>query len=135
MSLPKSNRQARYLTGEEILYIHHQIIEKVGGSHGVRDMNLFLSTAERPKSAVFGEEQFPTVFLKAATYLESFAAYQIFVDGNKRTGLASVARFLFINGFKLTASNQEAEQFVMKVASKQVALPEIASWLEHHSKS
>lgn len=135
MPLPRSNASPRYLTGEEILYIHHQIIEKVGGSHGVRDTDLFLSTIERPKTAVFGEEQFPTIFLKAAMYLESFAQYQMFVDGNKRTGWASSVRFLFLNGIELTVSNQEVEQFVMKVAHQQAALPEIANWLEHYAKT
>jgi len=124
----------QYLSGEEILYIHHQIIETVGGSHGVRDMNLFLSTVERPQSNIFGEEQFPTVFAKAGAYLENFAQYQMFVDGNKRTGLATAARFLFINNFVFTATNKEVEEFVMKVATKEVELVEIAEWLERHSK-
>lgn len=124
----------RYLTGEEVLYIHHQIIELVGGSHGVRDMNLFLSTIERPQTAVFGEEQFPTLFDKAATYLENFSQYQLFVDGNKRTGLAAATRFLYVNGFELTADNKEAERFVMTVATKKVDFSDITNWLEAHSQ-
>lgn len=124
----------RYLTGEEILYIHHQIIEKVGGSHGVRDMNLFLSTIERPQSAVFGEDQFPTIFLKAATYLEGFTQYQIFIDGNKRTAFASVIRFLFVNDYLLTVDNKEVEIFVMKVSNKEVDIQQIATWLEKYSQ-
>ncbi|MCR4277425.1 MAG: type II toxin-antitoxin system death-on-curing family toxin [Candidatus Berkelbacteria bacterium] len=133
MPSPRSNDLPRYLTGEEVLYIHYQIIEHVGGSHGVRDMNLFLSTIERPQSAVFGEEQFSTIFEKAAVYLDSFARHQIFVDGNKRTAFTSAARFLFLNGFEFEANNEEAEMFVMAVANKKVAFDEIANWLEERS--
>lgn len=129
----KSSRPPRYLAGEEVLYIHHQIIEQVGGSHGVRDMNLFLSTIERPQSAVFGEEQFPTIHEKAAVYLDSFARHQIFVDGNKRTAFVSASRFLFLNGFSTAATSKEVEQFVMQVANKKVSFSEISDWLKQHT--
>ncbi len=32
--------EVAYPTIEEVLYIHEQVVEKFGGSHGVRDMNL-----------------------------------------------------------------------------------------------
>lgn len=125
----------RYLTGEEILYLHYQIIEQTTGTHGVRDTNLFLSTIERPKTVAFGEEQFVTIFEKAAVYLESFASYQIFVDGNKRTALAGTVRFLYANDVIFNAPNEEVEIFVMRAARKEVSLQEIAAWLKDNSRT
>ena len=38
-----------YLTGEEILVIHSEIIDQTGGSHGIRDIGLLQSIVEKPK--------------------------------------------------------------------------------------
>ena len=124
----------RYLTGEEILIIHSEIIDKTGGSHGIRDTGLLLSIIERPKTAFDGEELYKGIFIKAAVYLESLARYHIFIDGNKRIGLAASGRFLFLNGFELTATNEEAENFVLGVVVKKLDLETIAAWFKKYSK-
>jgi hypothetical protein len=41
--------EVRYLTVAEVLYIHKQVIDEFGGSHGVRDMNLVESPVQPPK--------------------------------------------------------------------------------------
>src|SRR2546421_11104475 len=100
----------RYLTAEEILAIHDRLIEQIGGSLGVREENLLRSIAERPKASFGGVEQFPTVFLKAAAYLEAVATYHVFVDGNKRTAAMVAEVFLRANGFEIAVfSIEEAE--------------------------
>jgi len=45
--------KVKYLTVEEVLYIHKQVVEEFGGSHGVRDMNLVESAVHR-SAASFG---------------------------------------------------------------------------------
>lgn len=124
----------RYLTGEEILIIHSEIIDKTGGSHGIRDTGLLLSIIEKPRATFGGEELYKGIFIKAAAYLESLAKYHIFIDGNKRIGLAASARFLFLNGFELTATNEEAENFVLDVVVKKLDLEIIAVWFKKHSE-
>lgn len=47
--------EVAYLAAKEVLYIHEQVIEAFGGSHGVRDMNLVESAVHRP-SASFAEK-------------------------------------------------------------------------------
>ena len=74
----------RYVTGEEILAIHSDIIDETGGIHGVRDTGLFLSIIEQPKMTVFGKSAYPTIFHIAGKYLESSLNIK-FLDGNKRT--------------------------------------------------
>ena len=124
----------KYLEAEEILALHSEIIDQTGGLHGVRDINLFLSIIEKPKSRFGGKDLYIGVFKKAAVYLESVIQYHVFLDGNKRTGAVSAARFLFTNGYELIATNKELEDFVLRVAIIKLDLETIASWLKKHSK-
>jgi death-on-curing protein len=54
------------------------------------------------------------------------------IDGNNRTAIAAAAIYLQINGFRLIATNQEVEIFVLSVARGEKEVPGIASWLEYH---
>ena len=72
--------------------------------------------------------------MKAAAYLESVATYHVFVDGNKRTAITMAGVFLHINGYELDLPIDEAEQFILAAAQKQISLIEIATWLEKNSK-
>ncbi|MCH7605210.1 type II toxin-antitoxin system death-on-curing family toxin [Patescibacteria group bacterium] len=123
-----------YVGAQDILVLHARIIAKTGGREGIRDIHLLASLVERPKASFGGKEMFRTVLEKAAVYLESLAKYYVFVDGNKRTALAASARFLFINGYKLTASNTEAENFVLRVAAEKFEIEEIIEWFKKYSK-
>ena len=124
----------KYLSGEDILVIHSEIIDSTGGAHGLRDVNLFLSIIERPKFSSGGRDMHPDVFAKAAVYLEALARYHVFVDGNKRTALATAARFLFLNGYELSASNEEAENFMLRVVEEKLSSENIARWLRKNAK-
>lgn len=123
------------MSAEEILALHDLLIEQIGGSFGVREENLLRSIAERPKAAFGGVEQFSTVFLKAAAYLEAIATYHVFVDGNKRTSAMVAETFLRANGYEIAVFDIiEAESFILSAAQKQKKLEEIAAWLEQNSR-
>ena len=124
----------QYLTAEEIVAIHDRVLEETPGSFGVRDENLLRSIAEKPRASFGGAEQFPTLFLKAAVYLESLATYHVFVDGNKRTAITVVGVFLHINAYELELDIEKTEEFILAAAQKQISLTEIAEWLEKHAK-
>jgi len=123
-----------YIDGEELLAIHIRIIERTGGSQGVRDANLLKSIFERPKMAFGGEELYLGVWNKAAVYFEGIAKFHVFVDGNKRTALVTTMRFLRLNGYELKITNRLAETFVLSIISKKLDIPTIAAWLKKHSK-
>lgn len=124
----------KYLTGDEILAIHSEIIDATGGAHGVRDAGLFVSIIEKPKARFGGKELYKGIFMKTAVYLEAFVNYHVFIDGNKRTGIAAAARFLFLNGLELKATNNEVERFVLKVTTSKLKLNTISFWFKKHSK-
>lgn len=82
------------------------MIDKTGGSHGVRDLGLLESAVMRPKATFGGEELYSDVFSKAAALMHSLIRNHPFVDGNKRTGIAAAGLFLAQNGVQLTGKKR-----------------------------
>ncbi len=124
----------KYFSLEEVLLLHFKIIEDFGGSHGVRDEGRLQSVVASPGQEVFGEALYATLYEKAAVYLRNIIADYPFVDGNKRTAVTMAVIFLQRNGFKLTASPKELEDFAVQVAVEHLDVPVIAAWLKSQSK-
>jgi len=125
--------QVIYLTAEEILRLHHQIIEDFGGGHGVRDENRLKSLVDAPKQHVFGNEQYPDVYKKAAVYLRNIIGDHFFTDANKRTAVTVCGIFLMRNGHELIADPIELETFTINVAIAHLSIEEIVNWLSAHT--
>jgi len=123
-----------YLTLEEILRLHFQVIEDYGGSHGVRDDERLKSVVLAPRQEVFGVEQYPDVHEKAAVYMFNIIGDHAFADGNKRSGVTVAGVFLLRNGVHLTANPKELEDFAVQVAVERLDVPVIAAWLWAHSR-
>ena len=124
----------KYLRVEQVLFIHARIIAETGGEHGVIDLGLLESAVGRPQGIFDGIELYPDLFSKAAALLQSLVGNHAFLDGNKRTAIASVGLYLSANGYELTASNRELESFVLRCAQGSETLQEIARWLRDNSE-
>ncbi|HEU0266593.1 MAG TPA: type II toxin-antitoxin system death-on-curing family toxin [Candidatus Saccharimonadaceae bacterium] len=123
----------KYLSLEEILRLHFTLIEDFGGLHGVRSEVRLLSVVETPRQELFGEEQYPTIYAKAAVYLRNIIGDHPFSDGNKRTGVLVAGVFLLRNDVRLTATPRELEDFAVAVATEHLEVGVIATWLATHS--
>lgn len=121
-----------YLTLEQVLIIHTDQIERYGGSHGLRDLGLLESAIYRPQSTFGGEELYPTIFDKSASLTQSLLLNHAFVDGNKRTAVASLLMFLKINRQNLVCSEDELINFALWVENKKPTIEEVAMWVEKH---
>jgi death-on-curing protein len=119
---------------EQLLKLHDLSINFYGGSTGVRDMNLLESAIARPFQTFAGQDLYSTVFDKTAAIIESVIKNHPFVDGNKRTGFLAAFVFLKQNNISLTASESEAYEFVIKIASSQISFEEIVNWLQQNSQ-
>ncbi len=124
----------KYLTAEQVLFLHARLIDETGGSHGVRDIGMLLSAVGRPSASFAGQDLYPDVFTKAAALMESLVKNHPFVDGNKRTGIATAGLFLLQNGYRLTATNNELEGLTLAVARSETTPDQIASWCRDHCK-
>lgn len=122
-----------FLTIEELLFLHFKIIEDFGGSHGVRDEGRLESAIAAPGQEVFGKALYPTAFDKSAVYIRAIIGDHPFADGNKRTAITAGVIFLQRNGYALTASPKELEDFAVQVAVEHYDIPHIAAWLKAHS--
>ena len=122
----------KYLSAEQILFIHARLIDETGGAHGVRDIGLLQSAAARPQATFGGNELYPDIFSKAAALMESLAKNHPFLDGNKRTAATSTGIFLGINGFRLEASQKELVRFALDMAVGKLPSEEALVWLKNH---
>jgi death-on-curing protein len=124
----------KYLTPEQVLFIHARVISETGGLHGIRDLSMLESAVGRPQASYGGRDLYESIYKKAAALLHSLINDHPFVDGNKRTGFVSAGMFLQINGYPLKVKNKTAENFTLAIAIKKVELAEIEIWLERHCK-
>lgn len=123
-----------YLTLEQILFIHDQVIEETGGAFGLRDLGALHAAVERPKASFGDTEAYSDLFAKAAALLESLCNNHPFLDGNKRTAYVATGLFLELNGLELVASRRAAEPLMLKVAQGRVSLQQSRAWLKKHTR-
>ena len=118
------NRRALLLLHGESLVLH-------GGAQGIRDEGLLDSALSRPENlAAYGQ---PDVFDCAAAYAFGLAKNPPFIDGNKRTGFLGAGMFLRLNGYRLTASQQDATLTMLALAASELSEADYADWLRQHS--
>ena len=98
-----------YLTLDEVLYIHAELIHAFGGADGVRDLGLLESALLRPQTGYYSD-----LIEEAAALWESLAMNHAFVDGNKRVAYAATELFLGLNGLEVTAADASTEAFIYR---------------------
>ena len=119
---------------EEVLVYHDQAIDLFGGSKGLRDYGSLDSALKRAWQTFASEDLYPSCFEKAAAVLESIILNHPFIDGNKRTGFILCEALLETNGYTITAETDNIYDFVVAVASGQIAFEAIVQWLKENSK-
>jgi death-on-curing protein len=84
--------EPKWITRQQVEFIHEAVIEMGGGANGLRDTALLESALSRPKNQhAYGETD---TFELAASYAEAISRNHAFVDGNKRTAFYAAADFL-----------------------------------------
>jgi death-on-curing protein len=122
----------RYLTVADVVRLHRKAIQQSGGSAGVRDAGALESAVAQPRAAFGGEVLYPTLVEKAAALAFSLVMNHPFVDGNKRAGHAALETMLVLNGHELDADVDEAEAFMLRLASGEVSRAAFLQWLRQH---
>ncbi|MBL8135061.1 MAG: type II toxin-antitoxin system death-on-curing family toxin [Acidobacteria bacterium] len=125
----------RYLTLGEVVALHRALVAASGGADGLRDFGALESALAQPKATFDGRDLYPTAIEKASALAYSLTMNHPFVDGNKRIAHASMAVFLELNGFALSATVDEQEQLMLKLAAGQVSRVELSTWLESHVRA
>jgi death on curing protein len=120
----------RYLTVDEIIYIHEELINEFGGSHGIRDRNSLEAAVIRPQDGYY-----KSIHNEAAALMESLAMNHSFIDGNKRISFFAADIFLRMNGYFISCESEEANQFFIEnLENNTFRFEVIKTWLKQKIK-
>ncbi len=121
----------KFIDKTSILIIHHKLIERYGGIHGLRDEGAFESAIQAAENRFYYETE--DLAKLAATYAYHLSQALAFLDGNKRIAAAVAAVFLEINGALLNATEDEVIEPFLDIAASRVSREEVeekfAGWL------
>ena len=116
----------------DALNIHDILIDKFGGSKGVRDQGSLESALHRPFATFDNQELYPSPTEKAAAVFESILINHPFIDGNKRTAYVFMRLILFEAGLDLKASQDDKYQMVIAASKGEIRFEEIKHWIQTH---
>lgn len=120
---------------EDVLKVHEILIERFGGTSGVRDRELLESAIGRPYNTFDLEDLYPTPIDKAAAIIESIVKNHPFVDGNKRTGYTLMRLLLLNEHLDIHTTEDDKYDFVILIAEGKLSFEEIRNWIERKLKS
>lgn len=99
----------KFLSTDEVLAIQERLIDRFGGTHGVRDPGILESALYRPQSGYYQD-----LSEMSAALFESLLMNHPFLDGNKRVAFFGTDVFLRINGYFWDVNDDKAYKFLMK---------------------
>ena len=113
----------------DVLNIHNILIDKFGGSKGVRDQGSLESAINRPFASFDNQDLYPTPSDKAAAILESILINHPFVDGNKRIAYVLMRLILLDNGLDLVANQEDKYKMVISDSTGDIRFDDIKKWI------
>jgi death-on-curing protein len=122
--------EPRWLDLDIVLDFHAEQLALFGGADGIHDLGLLQSALARPiNKFAYGETDLATL---AAAYGFGIAKDHPFVDGNKRTALASMIVFLGLNKLDLDTTPDEATAIVLALAAGDIGEDVLARWIANN---
>lgn len=121
----------RWVSKSALLLLHDESLAEHGGASGLRDAGLLDSALLRPQNLLaYANPATPPDFAAlAASYTLGLAKNHPFIDGNKRAAFLATGLFLYLNGYRLTASQADATLAMLGAAASEVNEEEFAAWL------
>jgi death-on-curing protein len=114
-----------YPAFEDVLSIHRILIERFGGSHGLRDRGALESALARPQTGYYRD-----LIEEAAALWESLSQNHPFIDGNKRVAVTVTGAFLMVNGKRLQFTDAAAYSFLIGLyEANRMCFSELDAWL------
>jgi len=126
-------KERLWIEERDALAIHDRLLALHGGATGVRDRELLESALARPRQH-HSYAKTSDVVEMAALYTAGIVRNHPFIDGNKRTGFVIGVLFLELHGFDFRASEADATQAVMALASGTLDEAAFTAWLRENAK-
>lgn len=118
-----------FLTLAEVIDVHGDQIRRYGGKTGLRDLRLLESALAQPQASFAGQWLHENLYVMAAAYAYHLCQNHPFLDGNKRTALASALVFLELNGISLLDPRGRLKDATLRMASGKVDKADFAQIL------
>lgn len=118
-----------YLSKEQILNLHKNLIDKFGGSHGIRDEKLFDQSYHSILQTYDGHDLYPSVLHKIAHISYSLITSHTFIDGNKRIATHLMLVLLELNKIHITYNDKDLIQIIMELASGKKDEDALLKWI------
>ena len=120
------------LTTDEIIELHEKLIERTGGSRGIRDRGLLESATFSAQANFDSEEAYPTLEEKAARLCYSITNNHAFIDGNKRIGVFTMLMTLKLNSVRISYTQAELITLGLSVADGSFDYNAVLQWIINH---
>ncbi|MBV9741991.1 MAG: type II toxin-antitoxin system death-on-curing family toxin [Hyphomicrobiales bacterium] len=127
-------KEPLWIDERDALILHDRFLALDGGAAGLRDNGLLKSALAR-RGQHFAYVSGSEIVRLAALYTASIIRDHPFVDGNKRTGFVIGIRFMELNGYGFTASEEDAANAALALAAHDIEESEYAEFLRAHVKS
>jgi len=121
-----------WIDERDSLALHDRLLTLHGGAVGLRDDGLLKSALARPQQH-FAYDESPDIVDMAAAYTWGIVRNHPFLDGNKRTGFVVGILFLELNGYRFSASEEDAAQVVLELASRNLDEAGYIAFLRAHA--
>lgn len=117
---------------EDVILIHHRIIQSTGGIDGLRDRAGLEAAIAAPLQSFAGQDFFPSDVEKIARLGYGLAANHAFLDGNKRIGAMMTQLLLKWNGYQLKLQQGELADMFIAIADGKSGEEELLVWIQNH---
>jgi death-on-curing protein len=128
-----NKKEPVWVNERDVMAIHDRLLALHGGAAGLRDRGLLQSAIARPRQHHTYSARVDLVEL-SAIYVSGIVRNHPFLDGNKRAGFVAGVLFLEINGFQFVASEADATQAVLSLASSTLDEEGFRVWLQQNVK-
>ena len=113
--------------------IHHILIDRFGGTKGIRDEASLKSALARPYATFDQKDLYPETIDKASALFESMIINHPFLDGNKRISYVLMRLIMLEGNMDINASQEEKYNFVLKASKGEIRYHEIKEWITNNS--
>lgn len=123
-----------WVTADDVIAIHSVVIQKSGGTDGLRDRSVLESAISAPLQSFGGVDLFPGVLDKISRIGFGLASNHAFLDGNKRIGAMVVQLLLKWNGYSLELQEGELADMFISIAAGTTHEADLRQWIQQHLK-
>ena len=114
--------------------LHNILINKFGGSRGIRDKGSLLAALARPYASFDQQDLYPTAVEKGAAIFESLIINHPFMDGNKRIAFLLLRMTLLEYDLDIAATEDEKYDMTIAASTGVIRFDEIRDWISSKIK-